>query len=178
MALCILVGNWWDQGMYFVRSLSDSEKLAISRPWERGWRAETNFSPTMIQRRFWTLSALGSLHPHMTKVLHFWSDLTIVKVGDNKRSQVLTRAEQEADHFDCILSNGSRERAHARACVWERFYSDYIFIVFLLEKIVPKSWCWNGKEPSKIPCSYFLLKFTIFRLTSIILKKKKKDRNS
>lgn len=40
----------------------------------------------------------------MAAVLHFWSDVTLVKVDESKRCLVLTEAVQGTDHFPSVIS--------------------------------------------------------------------------
>lgn len=51
-------------------------------------------------------SGLSSSSPNRAAILHYWSDMTLVKVKYSRRSQVLSGAVQGIEHFCSIFTSG------------------------------------------------------------------------
>lgn len=59
---------------------------------------------------------LVSSFPNIAAVLNLWPGLTLVKVENSRRCQVLSGAVQGSDHFSIIFNDGSYIRVPLEVC--------------------------------------------------------------
>lgn len=97
---------WREQRMYFVRELSmdvavyQPEVCRICGKEDEGWRIiphPQELADAFEHCQSWRVR-LWQLLPRYGNSVPFWSDLSLVKVQDSRRSQVPTGVVQGADH--------------------------------------------------------------------------------